>query len=99
MDLLVVDNDAKFGAMLDAALDGIAVTVLEDCTQLRATCDGLADNQIPVVVCSNESDMNICVESAVNGGFLGNPSAYRFPTVAAYAPWCSRYLAGQRICQ
>ena len=54
MDLLVVDNDAKFGATLDAALDGIAVTVLDDWTQFRPTCDGLADNQMPVVVCGSE---------------------------------------------
>lgn len=62
MDLLVVDNDAKFGATLDAALDGVAVTVLEDWTQLRATCEGLADNQMPVVVCSSESDVHNCVD-------------------------------------
>ena len=62
MDLLVVDNDAKFGATLDAALDGMAVTVLDDWTQFRPTCDGLADNQMPVVVCGSEGDVRNCVE-------------------------------------
>ena len=42
--------------LLDVALDGMAVT-LDDWTQFRPTCDGLADNQMPIVVCGSEGDI------------------------------------------
>ena len=101
MDLLVVDNDAKFGATLDAALDGMAVTVLDDWTQFGPTCDGLADNQMPVVVCGSEGDVRNCVEwnPRLTVIFWGNRKARRLPTTAAYAHGRTRYLARQRICQ
>ena len=62
MDLLVLENDAKFGVTIDNALDGTAVSRVQDWAELRRVCDGVTKDQIPIVVCSSESDVRKCIE-------------------------------------
>ena len=67
----------------------MAVTVLDDWTQFRPTCDGLADNQMPVVVCGSEGDVRNCVEwnprLTVIFGQLKSPATLNYCSLCAWA--------------
>ena len=99
MDLLVVDNDAKFGATLDAALDGMAVTVLDDWTQFVQLVMGLRIIKCPLSFVVAKVMRN-CVEwnPRLTVIFWATESPAT-STTAAYAHGRTRYLARQRICQ
>jgi hypothetical protein len=62
MDLLVLDNDATFGATMEATLVDVDVSVVHSWPQLRLKFEALAVNQLPIVVCSSEVDLGRCME-------------------------------------